>query len=106
MPSEKSFEIFPRYNGVATILGSFNWNLIISAPLTNKYLFAALKCKLKQNPLALTVKLIEYLFLQLMLYCLIVVWNFHQEIKYLFSYYQNVQKNPYQHKKMLHLEKI
>ena len=31
-----SFEMFPKHNGVATILESFALNLIISAPLTNE----------------------------------------------------------------------
>ena len=37
---DQSIEMFPRHTGVATILESFALNLIISVPLTNKYLFA------------------------------------------------------------------
>ena len=36
LATEKSFEMFPRYNGVATISKSFALNLIISLTLKNK----------------------------------------------------------------------
>ena len=36
LSTEKFFEMFPRHNGVPTILESFVLNLIISVPLTNK----------------------------------------------------------------------
>ena len=38
LSTENSTEMFPRPNGVATISESFTLNLIISVPLTNKYL--------------------------------------------------------------------
>ena len=36
MSPDKSSEIFPRHNVVATMSESFAFNLIISVPLTNK----------------------------------------------------------------------
>ena len=36
LSTDKSFEIIPRDNGVATISESFGLNLIISIPLANK----------------------------------------------------------------------
>ena len=36
LSTEKSLEMFPRHNGVATISESFALDLIISVPLTNK----------------------------------------------------------------------
>ena len=59
--NQKTSLLFPRHDGVATISESFALNLIITVPLTNK-VFALLKCKLKQNFLLFSVKLIEYIF--------------------------------------------
>ena len=42
LSTEKFFELFPRYNRVATVSESFTLNLWISTPLTNKKLFAPL----------------------------------------------------------------
>ena len=36
LSAEKSFEMFPRHNGVATVSESFALNLIISVLFTNK----------------------------------------------------------------------
>ena len=36
LPLEKSFEMFPRHNGIGLISVCFALNLIISVPLTNK----------------------------------------------------------------------
>ena len=36
LSTEKSFEMFPRHNGLAIISESFALNLWISVPLTNK----------------------------------------------------------------------
>ena len=42
LSTEKSFEMFPRRNGLATISVTFALNLWISLPLTNKYVFVQL----------------------------------------------------------------
>ena len=54
------FEMFPRHNGVATSSESFALNLCISLPLTNAN--SPLQCKLKQNFLLSSVKLIQCIF--------------------------------------------
>ena len=55
---EKSFETFPRLNGVARVFYFFALNLIIVGPLTNKQIFATINCKLKLNFVLCSVKLI------------------------------------------------
>ena len=57
----QSFEMFPRNNGVDTILESFALNLIISVPLTNNNCLLHCNAGLSKKKI-FTVKLIEYIF--------------------------------------------
>ena len=102
---DQSLEIYPKHNGPATVSESFALNLSVSVRLTNKYLFAPLKCKLKQNFFFVTVKLIEYIFSAVKV-CFNPCFGPVSNTNMSFCYYQYEQKNANLLHKLIHFDHI